>query len=57
MLTFVGECYVHGLMDGEGLIQARKLAQPEWDTNEDPSWLERLHIEPIPFDTEEFLIH
>lgn len=57
VLTFVGECYVHGLMDGEGLIQARKLAQPEWDTNEDPSWLERLHIEPIPFDTEEFLIH
>ncbi len=49
---FIGECYVHGLMD---VIKARKRAQPDYD-HSDTSWLDRLHEEPIPFDTQEFII-
>lgn len=41
---FVGQCYVYGLMNGEGLVNARKIVQPEYD-HEDMSWLGPLHKE------------
>jgi hypothetical protein len=53
--TFIGECYVHGLMYGEALVEARKEADPTYD-GVDKSWLERLHQEPIPFPTREFVL-
>ena len=48
--TFVGECYMHGFMDGEALIEARRQAQPDYD-HSDTSWLDRLHEEDFPFQT------
>lgn len=54
--TFVGECYVHGLMDGEGLVEARKRAHPEW-IDKDKSWLRNLQRGDLQFDTEVFTIH
>lgn len=33
--TVVGECYVHGFMDGEGLLEARQRVQPERDRGND----------------------
>jgi hypothetical protein len=53
--VFVGECYVHGIMDGEGLVEARRRAQPDFD-HTDTSWLGRLQEEPIPFEIEEFIL-
>ncbi|KAI9860802.1 MAG: hypothetical protein M1813_005725 [Trichoglossum hirsutum] len=53
---FIGECYVHGLMDGEGLVDARRHAQPGYD-HSDTSWLQRLHEEPMPFKTEDFILY
>jgi hypothetical protein len=53
--TFVGECYVHGLMDGEGLVEARKRAHPEWDSKE-TAWLNELRSGHLQFDTEDFVI-
>jgi hypothetical protein len=53
---FVGECYVHGLMNGEGLIEARRRAQPNSNSS-DVSWLETVHRGPRSFNTEEFIIH
>lgn len=47
---FIGECYIHGFMDGEALVQARRNAQPDYD-HSDTSWLDRLHEEPLPFET------
>jgi len=52
---FVGECYVHGMMDGEGLVEARKKQQWEYD-GIDTLWLDYLHQEPIPFETREIVI-
>jgi hypothetical protein len=34
-------CYVHGFMDGEGLVEARHAAEPYYDVNE-TSWVRRL---------------
>ena len=51
---FVGECYCHGFIDGEALIEARKQADPMYD-GKDRSWLNRLH-ESAPFPVEEFII-
>lgn len=54
--TFVGECYLHGFMDGEGLVEARSEADPSYDPSE-RSWLEQLHeCESLPFSTREFRI-
>lgn len=53
--TFVGECYLHGFMDGEGLVEARRQAQPEYDSD-DQYWLQRLHEEPFPVPTRAFTI-
>jgi hypothetical protein len=52
---FIGECYVHGLMNGEGLVDARKKSRPTELPPEDNSWLDSLD-EPeegeLPFETE-----
>lgn len=53
--TFVGECYMHGFMDGEALVEARKQAQPDYD-HSDTSWLHRLHEGPLPFETSTFTL-
>jgi hypothetical protein len=61
--TFVGECYLHEYMDGEGLIEARKeggFACNYGDDEEDTGWLGQLHElqeqgEVIPFETREFV--
>jgi hypothetical protein len=51
---FRGESYVHGMMDGEALVQARK----KQDTNcpADNKWLDELGFGPFPFKTEEILL-
>ena len=54
--TFVAECYVHGFIDGEALVEARKSAQPEYDPV-NVSWVKRLHEEDVPFPVQEFHIH
>jgi hypothetical protein len=46
--SFVGECFVNNLMQGEGLLKARKKADPSYDL-EDKAWLMRLHEEDVPF--------
>jgi hypothetical protein len=51
----VGECYVHGLMDGEGLLEAARRAQPGFNCGMPPGlydWDE----EPLPFKVEEFVL-
>jgi hypothetical protein len=53
--TFVDECYLHGFMRGEGLVDARQAIQPDYDPA-DVSWLRRLHEEPLPFQTETIVI-
>lgn len=52
---FIGECYVHGLMKGEGLVAARKRSRPTEDPPEDTSWLDHLdelEEDELPFETE-----
>jgi hypothetical protein len=52
---FIGECYVHGLMNGEGLVDARNKSRPTEVPPEDNSWLDRLdELEEgeLPFETE-----
>jgi hypothetical protein len=53
--AFVGECYVHGLMKGEALLKARRMADPNYDLG-DTEWLDQLHEGEIPFPTEEVVI-
>ncbi|KAG8529616.1 uncharacterized protein KY384_006253 [Bacidia gigantensis] len=53
--TLIGESYMHGFMDGEALVEARKQSDPSYDTN-DTSWLEDLHEGQLPFPTTEFII-
>ncbi|KAK3382546.1 heterokaryon incompatibility protein-domain-containing protein [Lasiosphaeria ovina] len=53
---FAGECYLHGFMDGEGLIEARNLMYSLYN-KADTAWLHRLHEpQPFPFVTAEFCI-
>lgn len=53
---FVGECYVHDLMDGEGLIAARATRNPSFNVQDaDDQWFERLDSEPLPLKTEEVI--
>ena len=52
---FVGECYVHGLMDGEGLIEAMQEVNPAFEGGE--QWLDSLYALPeMPFPTDEITI-
>jgi hypothetical protein len=49
----VGECYLHGFIDGESLIAARKSSDLNYDGS-DTSWLQRLHEYLIPFPMQDF---
>jgi len=51
----VGECYVHGLMDGEGLVEAAKRAQLGFDCGMPPGLYE-WDEEPLPFKVEDFVL-
>jgi hypothetical protein len=42
-------------MDGEGLIEAARRAQPEFE-HSNTSWLYTLDEEPLPFEAEEFVL-
>jgi hypothetical protein len=53
--AFVGECHVDGLMKGEALLKARKMADPSYDLR-DTEWLDHLHEGEIPFPTEEVVL-
>ena len=54
--TFVSECYIHGFMDGESLVDARRSVQPEYDPS-DVSWLQNLHVDDVPFTVQEFHLY
>lgn len=54
--TYLSECYIHGFMDGESLVDARRSAQPEHDPA-DVSWLHELHANDVPFPVQEFHLH
>jgi hypothetical protein len=54
---FIGLCYIHGLMNGQGMKRARERADPTYDiTSDDDSWLSRLHEEEVPLGMEEIVI-
>lgn len=46
--TLVGEGFVYDLMHGEGLLKARKTADPSYN-GQNADWLGRLHKEELPF--------
>lgn len=54
--TLAADCYLHGFMDGEGFVEARKAMDSRWKS-EDHSWLEQLHESELPFTVQEFHIH
>ena len=54
--TYVTDCYLHGRMDGEGLVGAWKICYLE-SNPQDASWLDRLHLQDPPFPVEDFHIH
>ena len=54
--TYIAECYVHGFMDGEGLVEARRSAQPDYDPA-DVAWLKDLSGGDVPFPVQEFYLH
>ena len=54
--TYIAECYVHGFMDGEGLVEARRSAQPDHNPA-DVAWLKNLGGGDVPFPVEEFHLH
>lgn len=49
-----GEAYVHGIMDGEALTNARQNADPSWVP--EAGWFEELKGGPMPFETEEVIL-
>jgi len=49
---FMGEAYVHGAMDGEGLVAARMRRHPNPGPIDDGAWLDGLGEGPYDFDTE-----
>ena len=54
--TYIAECYVHGFMDGESLVEARRSAQPDHDPT-DVAWLKDLGEGDVPFPVQEFHLH
>ena len=54
--TYVAEYYIHGSMDGESLVEARRSVQPECNPT-DVSWLKSLEMEEVPFPVQEFHVH
>ena len=54
--VYVAESYVHGFMDGEGLVEARRSAQPDHDPA-DVAWLKNLGGEDVRFPVQDFHLH
>ena len=52
MYEFRGESYVHGVMDGEDLVNARGRRDQE-KSPQDNMWLDELGVGPWPFDVED----
>jgi hypothetical protein len=52
---FRGESYIHGIMDGVGLVEARRRADPDWKSK-DTLWLQDPGEPPYPFETEEITL-
>jgi hypothetical protein len=53
----IGECYIHGLMKGQGMKMARERADPQYaSTSDDDSWLSRLDKEEVSLEMEEIVI-
>ena len=52
---FIGECYVHGFMDGEGLVESRMKEDLEYD-GKDRAWLHHLHEDPLLCEAQKFII-
>jgi hypothetical protein len=52
---FIGECYVHGFMDGEGLVEIRLKQDPDYD-GKDRGWINGLHEDPSLLRTQRFVI-
>jgi hypothetical protein len=52
---FVGECYLHGYMDGEGLIEEYSRVDPYYNTT-DRDFLNRLHLDHSPIEAQEFCV-
>lgn len=52
---FIGECYVHGFMDGEGLVERRMKEDPEYD-GKNRDWLHHLHEGTLPLGTQKIII-
>jgi hypothetical protein len=53
---FIGECYIHGLMNGQGMGIASDGANLNRDTSSDNSWPWRLGGEQVPLVMEEIII-
>ena len=53
---FVADCYVHGFMDGEALVEARKDSQPEHDPA-DVTWLQDPDLGGAVLPIQKFHIH
>ena len=55
--SFVGECHVHDLMQGEALLQAKKTADPSLSYYDASAFLWSLcDLEDMPFETEEVIL-
>jgi hypothetical protein len=55
--VFVGECFIHGLMNGQGMTMTRKIADSTFNvTLDDDSWLSRLHEKDVPLVMEDIII-
>ena len=53
--TYLCEAYIHGIMEGEALVNARRRADSTWRA-EGSSWLQELGDPPFPFETEEVIL-
>ncbi|KAI0121013.1 heterokaryon incompatibility protein-domain-containing protein [Xylariales sp. AK1849] len=52
---FIGECYLHGFMDGESLVEERARTDPSYDRS-DKGWLDNLHLDMSPITPSNFRI-
>jgi hypothetical protein len=53
--TFAGGCYLHGYMDGEGLLEIGSQVDPSHDPA-DKAFMHRLHLETSPLKPQIFCI-
>ncbi|OQV02589.1 hypothetical protein CLAIMM_07756 [Cladophialophora immunda] len=49
---FKGQCYIHGIMDGEFLLNLRRQVDPDAAKATDQTWLDNLGEAPWPFQTQ-----